>query len=500
MKNSTSGRLACVDLPAFPLQLLLKLHPDWVVQPAAVVAEDKPQGIVLWVNERARQAGVLPGMRYAAALSLAAGLRAGEIAPGEITQSVTELTRLLMDFSPEVEACADEPGVFWLNGAGLRSLYHSPRRWTQAILNAVKAQGFAAGIVVGFSRFGTYAMAKAQRGTLIFRDPTEERRASEKVSLGRLKIDPCFRDSLSKLGVKTVGDLLSLPPAGLGERFGAGAYRLHQMAAGELWAPLDPCKLEEPVAQARILDNPESDATRLLFLIKQMLHPMLAALAKRFQALSILWLSLLMDDRSTFKEQLRPATPTLLEAQLIDLVRLRLESLRLAAGVIEIGLQAEFTSATREQLRLFAEQPKRDFDAGNRALARLRAEFGDEAVVRAALKDGHLPEARFVWEPFDKLRPATPNSNAPRTLMRRITVKPIMLPGSPVRTHEDGWLLVGHRYGSVDHLTGPYIFSGGWWNREIHREYYYAQTRRGDILWLYYDRLRRKWFLQGAVE
>jgi nucleotidyltransferase/DNA polymerase involved in DNA repair len=66
MKSSTPGRLACVDLPAFPLQLLLRRHPEWAGYPAAVVAEDKPQGLVLWVNEAARELGVLPGLRYAA--------------------------------------------------------------------------------------------------------------------------------------------------------------------------------------------------------------------------------------------------------------------------------------------------------------------------------------------------------------------------------------------------------------------------------------------------
>jgi len=25
-------------------------------------------------------------------------------------------------------------------------------------------------------------------------------------------------------------------------------------------------------------------------------------------------------------------------------------------------------------------------------------------------------------------------------------------------------------------------------------------VRRGDVLWVYYDRRRRRWFLQGAVE
>ena len=84
---------------------------------------------------------------------------------------------------------------------------------------------------------------------------------------------------------------------GLRERFGPKAYRLHRMAAGDLWTPLDPYQPEEPVRQHRILDDPENDTTRLLFLIKQLLHPMLATLAARAQALVALWLSFLIERR-----------------------------------------------------------------------------------------------------------------------------------------------------------------------------------------------------------
>ncbi|HEX2228859.1 MAG TPA: DNA polymerase Y family protein, partial [Candidatus Binatia bacterium] len=392
------------------------------------------------------------------------------------------------------------PGVFWINGAGLNRLYHWPRHWANAIQKEITKQSFTAAVVVGFTRFGAYAVAKAQNGIVVFRDAAEERGAAEKIPLGRLNIDPRFRDTLFKLGIKTVGGLLRLPPGGLRERFGAEAHRLYQMAAGELWTPLQPSKPQEAVVERRILDDAESDATRLLFLIKQMLYPMLVTLAKRSQALTVLSLSFLLDNGSWLKEQVRPASGTLAEAQIIDLARLRLESLELAAGVIEIALEADSSVATREQLRLFAEQPKRDLEAANRALARLRAEFGDAAVVRATLKDGHLPEARFAWEPLDQVKLAKPNRDAPQMLVRRITAKPIMLPGTPTHTHEDGWLLLGPKYGTVERLIGPYIFSGGWWHREIQREYYYAETRRGDLLWIYYDRIRRRWFLQGAVE
>jgi protein ImuB len=84
-------------------------------------------------------------------------------------------------------------------------------------------------------------------------------------------------------------------------------------------------------------------------------------------------------------------------------------------------------------------------------------------------------------------------------LVRRILAKPLPLPSEP-QTRDDGWLVLGPKYGAVERLSGPYVISGGWWNREIHREYYFTETQRGDLLWLYYDRARRKWFLQGWVE
>jgi protein ImuB len=493
-------RLACVHLAEFPLQILLRRHRDWAAYPAAVVADDKPQGLILWVNEKARQFGVLPGPRYAAGCSLAADLRAGEVSLAEVERETEALTKRLIRFTPEVEPSSEEPGVFWLSGAGLTLLYPSPDQWAGALYKEIKTQGFYASVVVGFSRFDTYAAAKAKNEIRVFANPSEERRAVQRVSLVHLDLDPNFREALFKLGINTVGALLSLSPGALYERFGAEAYRLHRAAGGDLWARFAPYKVEEPVRQMRLLDDPESDTTRLLFLIKQLLHPMMTSLAARFQALTALQLTFVIEKAGRLKEQIRPATPTLDLAQLLDLIRLRLESMTFSAGVMEIELRAEGRPATPEQLRLFTEQPARDLDAANRALARLRAEFGDGAVVQAKLTDGHLPEARFTWESLQHVKIAGPKRAVTRTLVRRILAKPNRLSSAPRPTHEDGWLILGHKHGTVDKLAGPYVFSGGWWNQEIQRDYYFAETRRGDIAWVYYDRVRRRWFLQGWIE
>jgi protein ImuB len=76
----------------------------------------------------------------------------------------------------------------------------------------------------------------------------------------------------------------------------------------------------------------------------------------------------------------------------------------------------------------------------------------------------------------------------------------VRLPPVPRHLRNDGWIPLDPAAGAVVRLDGPYVISGGWWQTEQHREYHFAHTRRGDVLWVYYDRVARRWSLQGVVE
>ena len=494
------GRMACVDLPFFPLQLLLLRHADWRAHAVAVVDADKPQGTILWVNERARAARIRPGMRYAAGLSLAADLRAAVVPAGEIERHVAALCKRLQRFTPHVEPALDEPGVFWLDARGLERLHESLRGWAGLIRSDLERAGLLATAVVGFDRFGTYALAKAKRGTIVIGSPEEERAAARRVPLDRLAIAPAARDALEQLGVTTVGRFAELPVEGIEKRFGPEAYRLHRLASGVLCTPLAPVRPTPPAMRRLILDHPETDVPRLMLAIDRLLKPLLRTLAERARALTEVRVGFRFERLGDHIESIRPAAPTLDARQLLELIRLRLQAVRrLPDGVVEVVLMAREAEATSEQLQLFACKPKRDLAAAERALARVRAELGDEAVVRARLREGHLPEGQFVWEPLQALPVARPHAVDTGHLVRRIHAKPIPLPPRP-RQEPDGWMLRGLEQGPVVRVSGPYIVSGGWWNRPVHREYHFAETRKGELLWVYYDRARRRWFLQGRVE
>ena len=146
---------------------------------------------------------------------------------------IDEVAELLRNFTPHVDPCDDQPGVFWVDASGLQRLYRSMQNWARAMDRELREQGWIAALVVGFSRFGTYAVARARkRGLTVFDDEGSERLTARDVPLERLDVSPRLRDSLGRLGITTVGEFVRLPAGGILTRFGKAAHQLHSLAAG----------------------------------------------------------------------------------------------------------------------------------------------------------------------------------------------------------------------------------------------------------------------------
>lgn len=125
--------------------------------------------------------------------------------------------------------------------------------------------------------------------------------------------------------------------------------------------------------------------------------------------------------------------------------------------------------------------------------------------MRARLREAHLPEACYEWEAMDTLSPPAPRRVRKRRLVRRIFARSVALLAW-VR-HRGAGPANGVRVAAAfsparpvpnPDVIGPYIVSGGWWRRKIHREYYYVRAR-GGWLWVYYDHRRKRAFVQGQV-
>lgn len=475
-------RFACVEIFSFRLQILLASQPLWLKEPVAVLDRECPQGRLLELSQQARSRGLRRGMAYGQALSLVPELRAQAVAEEVVRRQAGEIAESLGDFSPHVELSEEEPGLFWLQVSGLEGLYQDWQVWVEEVRKRLRQEHRVyIRVVLGFSRFGTFAVVRALERSGAFADRESEHEAVLGARLSRLGLSEATLEQLHRLGIKTIGELLKLPPEGARRRLGKEVYALYRQARGELDEPLKAFQKEEVPRERVDLEYEETNQERLLFLIKGQLHQLLKVLEERSEKLVALEMELHRRRFEPLWVEIRPAAATDDILLILDLVRLRLEGLDLGAGVIQVVLIARGERFRSDQLRLFVERPPRDVEAANRALARLRAEFGPQAVLQIIPRKGHLPEARFRLQELHQLRlPESPRLVSRRGIPRFYPT-PIALSGPP-----EGLF-----------AAGPHIISGGWWVREVHRDYYLAQLAQDRLLWVFYDRRRQRWYVHG---
>jgi protein ImuB len=166
-------------------------------------------------------------------------------------------------------------------------------------------------------------------------------------------------------------------------------------------------------------------------------------------------------------------------AQFLTLVRERLHSLVLPAPVSALRVTAdEFTAPAIVQTDLFGNdaQPLQQLQ---RLLDRLRARLGDDSIQALALEADHRPERgwRFI-APMTACDTSLNSDSPPR---------PCWLLREPIRIEAPASL-----------LRGPERIESGWWDgADVSRDYYLARTHQGAQVWVFRDRRRDAWYLQG---
>lgn len=509
-------RVACVDVPALALQLALRAHPEWASDPVVIVTDDRPRAPIVWANRAARGVRIHRGMAFSEAKALSSVLHAEVLSEHAIDDAVDELFELLLKLSPHIEPALDQAGLFWIDPSGLSGLFGDLQRWASAIEHSLLLERFVSSIVVGFTRGHALALARSRKGVLVTTDPEAERKAAARVALTKLEIPVAVRDQLALLGIHTVGQMLALPGSQLRLRYGAAVGRLHDFLLGRCYSPLLPREPTIPLVLELAVEPPDDDHHRLLFGLKSVLQDAVARLVPEQQAVTALVLELLIERHGPRVERVEAAAPTFDVLQLLDLVRLRLAALSLPGKVEHMRMTIEHVRVHSRQVALHASLLEarggsggahvkpRDLEAAGRALARVRATFGPSAVGHARLKDAHLPEARFAVEPVQEVRaprrvtidPARVHRACRRVFSALEQLPPVVLKRAP-QDDAQTWL---NAHGVAKNIVGPDRITGGWWVHSVERDYYVVETSTGELLWVYHDKLRRRWLLHGVLD
>lgn len=306
--------------------------------------------------------------------------------------------------------------------------------------------------------------------------------------------------TLSRWGVRTLGELASLPETALVSRLGQGGRRLQLLARGEADHLLVP---EEPaftLSETTNLDTPVELLDSLLFVLSPMLETLMRKAVASAYALRSVRLSLVLERGDPHTVQIRPATPTQNREVLLKLLNLELQADPPKAGIVSVTLEAEPAQPPTAQRGLFQAQFPEP-DKLELLLARLCSIAGEGNVGSPQLQNSRDDES-FVMAPF---RPSQQTSSGKQTLSSQLALR-VFRPPQPVRvtcrgTQPQSLFWQGSRF-AIASCTGPWHASGAWWDGTAwdHDLWDVVTADPVQALQLRQEQASKAWFVVGLYD
>jgi protein ImuB len=271
----------CIHVPDFPVQAALRAEPaasiSFQVDPIAVL--DGPESLlkVFACNERARTAGIAPGMtKIQAEACPGIGLRKRIIELEEEAQ--TALLECARSFSPRVESTCSGSVIVDLTGA--ERLLGSQQEIGQQLTARAAACGFAANIGMAANADTALHAARGFAGiTLIAAGEEAQRLAGLPVEV--LEPSPEILDTLESWGIRNFQSLAALPAVPLTQRLGQPGLHLQRLARGEVQRELVPASPPPSFQETAELEEAIDLLEPLGFILNRLLDELLDRLRAR---------------------------------------------------------------------------------------------------------------------------------------------------------------------------------------------------------------------------
>jgi len=397
-------------IPRFSLLAAIGDRREMLTEPAALAPQAGREQAVGEVNGAAEAFGIRPGMPVSEVLGRCPSLALVTPDPGRAAAEWEQVLRRLEGVGAEVES--DRPGEAYFELDGLRSLW-GPRR-EDVLAKAGGAVGRPARLAGAGTRFCAFAAAvtapsrRRRLPRVVVPGAERDFLAPLPVSLldGRLRTavgDAGGRlvATLERLGVRSLGDLASLPRVAVADRFGTLGLRARDLATG-LDSPLAPRRPHEELVQAIGLPEaaygPQLDRALDLLIERLLADPRRDGRAIRSLRLEA---RLAGGGSWTARAALRSASSS--PERLCLALRPRLGDLN--APALSLALRAlELAPAGGEQRPLTRDPAEHRRERLAEAVRQVRASAGRDAVLRVLEVDpgSRVPERWATLAPYNE--------------------------------------------------------------------------------------------------
>jgi len=491
-------RFACILIPSFPLQALLRSNPSLSQKKVCVLDGD----IVAFCSSSALASGIRRGMSIAQALSTAKDAVLCNCPPEVISSAQSALLDIAFSFSPLVEPI--QTGTVVLDILGTQKRFPSVFGLGASIEAMCKknlfsnvrvgiADGVKLSIVTARAFEGVSVMFKGHEASHLSKAPIE----SLAPSLSLLAI-------FKKLGIHKVSDLLRLNPKGIGTRLGNEALQLYLLANGQdntVFNPVTPTMTFEETLR---LDYSIEQAEPLIFLLGSVMERLFIRLDGRGFLCSKLVLSLQLENKGCHVIPLELPRPSNDIKTILQLFKLSLDKNPPPSPVIGFSLEATPAKKTISQAHLLG-PPEPEPSSIDTLIVKLASIVGAQNVGYPVCDERKYFSGAFflTHEPSDLPSLSSEGSwqsdKKPIIALRKFNppkeISVLLRDGVPVAIKE------GYFRGHINQCAGPWFMEASWWSNE-HRlgAFYDVALGDGRILRLWHDLVEDKWFIDGVYD
>jgi protein ImuB len=458
--------------PRLPLAAVWTLTPD--AGPVAVHDQLRGQARIVQASRTARHGGVQPGQSLTQALAVLPQLQSRR--RDHRAEAAALECMALAAYGESHQVVLAPPATVVLEVGGSRRLRGGVTPLLERLATRLGQQGFATRTGVAPNAAAARLLARCDRQA---RTPEVLKRTLVELPLERLELPHDRIQALTGCGLAHVGELLERPAAERARRFGRAVNDYLEQILGRRDTPLANWQPPERFSLRLELPMATTSSEALLFVFRRALVQLEQWLSVRDRALTRLYFKLEHEeDAGPVHASVALARPGFDAERLLDLIRLKLDRIRLRAPVAAVTLRVDSTAENRPpQADLFSGHNRGD--AWPALLDRLSARLGDDGLASLAPCPDHRPEKAWAWV-------------APGTTR----------PGQDARPRPS-WLLADPRPCQRARLRledGPERIEAGWWDgQDCRRDYWIARDPAGRKLWVFREyKPRDGWFIHGV--
>lgn len=312
-----------------------------------------------------------------------------------------------------------------------------------------------------------------------------------------LRIDHATAESLSRVGLSRIADLVGQPRAPLARRFGPGLVLRLDQALGVQPEPVAADRDPVHFGLRMTLPDPIGKQEDVMAGLARLLDRLCAKLAEHHLGARRLRLELGRVDRSTLHVDIGLARPMRDASRIAALFAKGVDEVDAGFGIESLRLVAPVTEPLAPQ-QISATQPQRPADALADLLSSLGNRIGFDRVLRLLPADSLIPERSFRIAPaaYAAAEPL-PNRHGPARPITLFPPEPITAQGSPPARFR--WRRMSF---TTLRATGPERIAPEWWFDDPNwrtglRDYWRIETREGPRLWLFHTPQSPGWYAQG---